>query len=250
MAGSHSLPSAMESQKLSGHYVPAVCVQRILLLRNNPASVSSATSEAERKCRDICIKSARDTIHLVDEFLQFQQEPSSVAVWYALYFLFQAALIPIICISSEPTSEHARAWVQDVERTKQILLSLNRQNKLAARFYDVLERLLSQYVYVNANLGEDSNGTAALGGNGGVAGLDDPQAWMSRISRRWYLTCMAPGPSRLNSLMNPSSCRFVPIVFFSPSRKRLRPVCEVFIHFKLLYVHYIFSVVILFYKYL
>ena len=157
-------------------------LQRILLLRNNPASVSSATSEAERKCRDICIKSARDTIHLVDEFLQFQQEPSSVAVWYALYFLFQAALIPIICISSEPTSEHARAWVQDVERTKQILLSLNRQNKLAARFYDVLERLLSQYVYVNANLGEDSNGTAALGGNGGVAGLDDPQAWMSDIS--------------------------------------------------------------------
>lgn len=112
---------------------------------NNNSNNNNRDSDAEQECRRICIQSARSTIGLVDEFLSTFQH-SSIAVWYALYFLFQASLIPIICLSSEPSAKHAPEWLQDIQRTKEILLSLTEQNRLAARFYDVIERLSQQFL--------------------------------------------------------------------------------------------------------
>lgn len=118
-------------------------LQRILQLGSSTSQLS--TSEPEQACRQICVSAARDTIHLVDEFLHMNPGQTAVATWYALYFLFQSVLIPIISLSSEPTSEHAPDWIQDVEKTKRILLSLCDQNKLAKRFYDVIDNLSNHY---------------------------------------------------------------------------------------------------------
>lgn len=120
-------------------------LQRVLVVGDAAVPSSFNNSEAERKCRQICIQSARETINLVITFLD-TFEHTSIAVWYALYFLFQASLIPIICLTSEPGSEHASEWMDDVRRTKECLLSLTGQNKLAARFYSVIERLSEQYI--------------------------------------------------------------------------------------------------------
>lgn len=118
-------------------------LQHILL-----AGDKSTLSEAEVQARRICIQSARETIGLVTEFLTMFQH-TSISVWYALYFLFQAALIPIICLSSEPNSEHASEWLSDIQRTNETLLSLTNENQLAARFYDVIDRLTKQYIHTD-----------------------------------------------------------------------------------------------------
>lgn len=122
-------------------------LQRVLLVGDNRQRLPPdlTNSQAEQECRRICIRSARETIGLVHEFLdQFQH--SSISNWYALYFLFQASLIPIISLSAEPNAADAPAWLQDVAHTKEILLSLTAQNCLAARFYDVIERLSQQFL--------------------------------------------------------------------------------------------------------
>ncbi|GMF68521.1 unnamed protein product [Aspergillus oryzae] len=61
-----------------------------------------------------------------------------------LYFLFQAGVIPIILLMTDPTSTDAPAWLQDIEATKNLLLhpSLS-SNRLAARCLQVINRLWS-----------------------------------------------------------------------------------------------------------
>lgn len=133
-------------------------LQRVLLVGDNMQRLQSnlTNSHAEQECRRICIQSARETINLVCQFLGTFQH-SSISVWYALYFLFQASLIPIISLSAEPNSPDAPAWLDDVSRTKDILLSLTQQNGLAARFYGVIERLSQQYLQAAMGL-DPSNG--------------------------------------------------------------------------------------------
>lgn len=151
-------------------------LQRVLFVGDSKQRMAAAhltNSHAEQECRRICIQSARETITLVTDFLNTFQH-SSVSVWYALYFLFQASLIPIICLSAEPNARDAPAWLDDVTRTKNLLLSLTQQNGLAARFYDVIERLSQQYLQVAMGLadgGADSNMSNGNGnGNGGDNG--------------------------------------------------------------------------------
>lgn len=95
----------------------------------------------DTQCRDICLSSARVTISLVEEYFDPVRTPSytSFHVWYALYYLFQAALIPIIFqLRNADTSLFDD---EDVVRVKHILVRLMNENQLAVRFYNVIERL-------------------------------------------------------------------------------------------------------------
>lgn len=130
-------------------------LQRVLLVGDKPVP-PTMNSDAEKESRRICLKAARETITLVKEFVDnhSSHQLSRLAVWYSLYFLFQASLIPIICLSSEPTSDHAPDWLEDIEKTKRILISMIDKNKLAVKFYDVIERLQEQYLRTpNSNPG-------------------------------------------------------------------------------------------------
>lgn len=120
-------------------------LQHVLHIGDTPVPATISNSDAEKECRRICVQSARETIDLVNQFLSTFQH-TSISVWYALYFLFQASLIPVICLAAEPTSEHAHRWLEDVQKTKAILVSLTDQNRLAERFYRVLERLSERYI--------------------------------------------------------------------------------------------------------
>lgn len=126
-------------------------LQRVLLVGDKPVP-AIMNSDAEKECRRICLKAARETITLVKDFLDLPNlQQSLISVWYALYFLFQASLIPIICLSSEPTSHHAPDWHEDIQKTKRILLMLMDKNRLASKFFDVISRLEEQYLQHNNN---------------------------------------------------------------------------------------------------
>ncbi|ANB15131.1 galactose-responsive transcription factor GAL4 [Sugiyamaella lignohabitans] len=121
-------------------------VQTILSTNSqNDTSSSTPTSEAELQCKTICLQNAHQTILSVEEFVSTGQL-SSISVWYAVFFLFQACMIPLICFCADPTSENSPAWFDDIEKTKAVLCSLSADNRLALRFLEVIDRLCGKYI--------------------------------------------------------------------------------------------------------
>jgi transcriptional regulatory protein GAL4 len=90
-------------------------------------------------------KNAHETIVSINDFTA-NYTMSTIAVWYAVYFLFQASMMPLICVCSEPDSDHASEWLKDVEITKSVLLSLSSENQLAFTFLGVIEKFMQQYL--------------------------------------------------------------------------------------------------------
>lgn len=91
----------------------------------------------------LCLRNARWTISSISDFVN-NHICTRLGAWYMLYFLFQAGLIPIILLMTDPTSTDAPAWLQDVETTKKLLThpSLS-NNRLATRCLEVVNRLCS-----------------------------------------------------------------------------------------------------------
>ncbi|KAL1870049.1 hypothetical protein Plec18167_007567 [Paecilomyces lecythidis] len=101
---------------------------------------------AERECRIYCLQHARSTILSISDYME-NNMCTRLGVWYILYFLFQAGVIPIIFLMTDPTNADAPSWLQDIDTTRRLLshptLSTNR---LAGRCLDVINRLCSPIV--------------------------------------------------------------------------------------------------------
>jgi transcriptional regulatory protein GAL4 len=146
-------PEKAESWHLVGWYrlhwryknLRIIMFRPFILQRLAEADKRATMSPAESECHKICLQNAHETIVSVNEFVTICQL-SSISVWYALFFLFQACLIPLICVSTDPQSEHSVHCQKDIELTKSILGSLSAENRLALRFLDVIERLCHQYM--------------------------------------------------------------------------------------------------------
>ena len=57
------------------------------------------------------------------------------------YFLFQAGLVPIVCLTCDPTHEDSPVWLTDILTTKDLLSRTAITNRLAARCLAVFNRL-------------------------------------------------------------------------------------------------------------
>ncbi|KAJ5886722.1 uncharacterized protein N7473_009396 [Penicillium subrubescens] len=113
------------------------------------SDVSSVTSSeggnedpCETECRLRCLQNARLTIASISEYMD-NYMCTRIGAWYMLYFLFQAGLIPIVLLMTDPSNPDAPSWLQDIETTKALLThpSLG-NNQLALRCYEVINRLL------------------------------------------------------------------------------------------------------------
>lgn len=58
-----------------------------------------------------------------------------------LYFLFQAGLVPIICILTDSTHPDSILWLNDIRTTRDLLSRTALTNRLAARCLTVFNRL-------------------------------------------------------------------------------------------------------------
>lgn len=71
------------------------------------------------------------------------------------YFLFQAGLIPVVFLMTDPTSPEAPSWMQDIEKTKALLTHPSfYNNRFAARCAEVINRLLSPPAEVLSGLSQ------------------------------------------------------------------------------------------------
>lgn len=132
------------------------------------------------KCQRICLNSSIETIIFVDAFVK-ENTLTYLSSWYATYFLFQAALIPIliILINNNDTSskEMAQALpllnkneelLRYIEIAKQNFNLLKRYNKLAGKFNKLIDLLLGGKKEVsdfNWQWFEQDNGFDFFGGN-------------------------------------------------------------------------------------
>ncbi|KAJ5885154.1 hypothetical protein N7495_009664 [Penicillium taxi] len=136
------------------HWNLLILIYRPILLRwsarrwgpvSDGSSVSSESSNedpCETECRVRCLQNARLTIASISEYMD-RHVCSRIGAWYMLYFLFQAGLIPIVFLMTDPSSPEAPGWIEDIRTTKCILAHPSfGSNCFASRCLEVINRLL------------------------------------------------------------------------------------------------------------
>ncbi|QSS66726.1 fungal specific transcription factor domain-containing protein [Histoplasma capsulatum] len=97
----------------------------------------------QEECRMRCLQAARATIKSISGYMEMNPY-MRLDGWYMLYFLFQAALIPVLFLITTPTSPSAPSWLSDIQSVRCLLSpqsSLGNNNHLAARCLEVINRL-------------------------------------------------------------------------------------------------------------
>ncbi|KAL4938252.1 hypothetical protein BDV06DRAFT_215256 [Aspergillus oleicola] len=126
----------------------------------NPAEVPVDTSAAIERC----LSSASSGIHLISLFWSVPSNRNMMACWYGLYFLFQAVLIPVICLRNEPQSHLAQSWRDQVLTAVEVLESMSGLNSTARRCLRVIEGLCGGYLRPPTGFqGADGEGEGDIG---------------------------------------------------------------------------------------
>ncbi|CZR66656.1 uncharacterized protein PAC_16557 [Phialocephala subalpina] len=123
------------------------------------------------KTYERCLEEARSSIVAISEFWK-TNEHTRVAAWYALYFLFQAALIPCICLRNSPLSPQAPDWRSQVRTTLATLTALSSVNSSSPRCHQVILKLCEPFLQHDDLIGEETGDTNA---EQGLADHEDGQ---------------------------------------------------------------------------
>jgi transcriptional regulatory protein GAL4 len=115
-------------------------VLQLAARRKQSISNSAPETNEELACREKCIQSAMATINSISDFVA-NGMVSRLSTWYMLYFLFQAGLVPIICLLTDPTDPDSILWLNDIRKTRDLLSRTALTNRLAARCLTVFNRL-------------------------------------------------------------------------------------------------------------
>ena len=92
-----------------------------------------------------CLAEAKASIISIDNYWNTGRR-NRMAAWYALYFLFQATMIPSVCLRNEPTSSMATDWREQLNTALSIMRSMFAINPASRECHDVVLRLCSDYL--------------------------------------------------------------------------------------------------------
>ncbi|KYK60226.1 Fungal specific transcription factor domain containing protein [Drechmeria coniospora] len=137
----YALPHAVMAWRLRNlriiMYRPFVI--RRALRRKPDADEASATAY------DRCLFDAQSTIDMIERFWH-RHEHNRLSAWYALYFLFQAALIPCVCLRNDPTADAAVGWRGQISTTLRLLGAMSHLNKSCSRCHGIITGLCGRYL--------------------------------------------------------------------------------------------------------
>ncbi|KAI1355905.1 fungal-specific transcription factor domain-containing protein [Xylaria sp. FL0043] len=102
-------------------------------------------SPDDLKAYDICLNQAKETIIIISNYVA-ETECNRLEAWYALYFLFQAALIPCICLRTDSTSPAADDWKEQIMSAWKSIATLSSINSSSARCCQAIAELCGQFV--------------------------------------------------------------------------------------------------------
>ncbi|KPM45009.1 hypothetical protein AK830_g1522 [Neonectria ditissima] len=122
--------------------------------------------QASSLAYDRCLADAKSSIELISNYWE-HHEHNRLAAWYSLYFLFQAALIPCICLRNQPSATDAPDWRAQITTTLHTITALAPVNASSARCYQIISdlsgRLLDndqvEQAVPSASIGGDCPGT-------------------------------------------------------------------------------------------
>lgn len=124
-------------------YRPYV-IQHVLQARSQP--VEDAVPPAVQEAYARCLREADESIKAISAFWA-NSSPSRMSAWYALYFLFQASLIPCVCLRNRPNSPSSESWRTQISQTMSTMQQLLQINPSAQECLNVLQRLCGSFLY-------------------------------------------------------------------------------------------------------
>lgn len=103
------------------------------------------------------------------------------------YFLFQAALIPCICLRNSPISPQASEWRSQILATLSTISSLAPVNSSSPRCHQVILKLCGRFLQDDENAGERSDAGSGPEPIGGLSPINEsPQTQMNNVySMMW-----------------------------------------------------------------
>ncbi|KIW22409.1 uncharacterized protein PV07_12297 [Cladophialophora immunda] len=103
----------------------------------------SQNASAETVATQRCFKAAEECISAIFEFWSSGTH-TRLAAWYVLYFLLQAALIPIHCLRRNPNHLDASSWRNQILTALSIINAMNDLNPSAPKCRDIIYRLCGE----------------------------------------------------------------------------------------------------------
>ncbi|CAM1509583.1 Fc.00g033220.m01.CDS01 [Cosmosporella sp. VM-42] len=103
------------------------------------------SDEASSKAYDRCLSDAKSTIQTISDYWS-RHEHNRLAAWYALYFLFQAALIPCICLRNDPGAVEAGDWRAQIISTLHTIANMSSVNTSSERCHQIILNLCGRYL--------------------------------------------------------------------------------------------------------
>jgi transcriptional regulatory protein GAL4 len=126
-------------------------VVRRAMTREEWGDEDNSTSE-DNQTVDIafqrCLDAASESVELISKFW-FNNPQTLMVSWYGLYFLFQAILIPVVCLRNIPQSPMAGSWRDQVQEAIRVLESMEQLNPTASRCLRVVRSLSQPYISVD-----------------------------------------------------------------------------------------------------
>jgi transcriptional regulatory protein GAL4 len=119
-------------------------IRKVLQARMRQESVQQldpATNTAVSRC----LAEAKASIISIENYWNTGRR-NCMASWYALYFLFQATMIPCVCLRNEPTSNVAQDWREQLNTALSVMRSMFTINPASRECHDVVLRLCSDYL--------------------------------------------------------------------------------------------------------
>lgn len=126
-------------------YRPYV-MRRVLQARASESnSHGIAVPPAAQEAYARCLRDAEASITAIADFWA-STPPTRLAAWYALYFLFQASLIPCVCLRNEPNSPLSAGWRTQISRTLHTMQLIRTLNPSAQDCYNVIQKLCGSFL--------------------------------------------------------------------------------------------------------
>lgn len=123
-------------------YRPYV-IQRAFRARDN-THVHDPSGDEQEAC-DRCLNEAKATIVSIHSFWM-NNVRNQLSAWYALYFLFQASLIPCVCLRNQPRSPQADDWKIQIQSTLEVITSMDGINSNSHDCFEVINQLVGPFL--------------------------------------------------------------------------------------------------------
>lgn len=120
-------------------------MRRYMRHRQDLASTQNEGNPSEDAAVRICLDTAQETIRLTTQFWR-EERQNILTCWYALYFLFQALLVPVICLRNDSHSRHAPEWRDCILLAMGTMSDMARLNSAATRCHATVTKLCGAYL--------------------------------------------------------------------------------------------------------